>query len=525
MIADAASRLASVTLVGLPDEGLTAAFRREFQARPYAGVLLFRRHFRTATALPGLIAELRALAAPRRILVAVDEEGGFVSQLAPDFPVPPNARVLGRAASVTEVERIAATVGTWLSALGVDVNFAPSLDVDSESANPVIGPRSFGSDPARVIQLGTAALRGYREGGVLSTVKHFPGHGATSYDSHLTLPDCEADEATLMARDVAPFRELLHLAPLVMTAHVRYAALDPGWPATLSPRIVTGLLRGTLDGRGVVVTDAMEMAGVADEAPGGASLLLALAAGCDLLLLGAWNARVTEQFAQAARRWEHEGESILPLARWEAARGAIEALYAASIASERADHGEHGEPADRANLSLLVPPSWDPMLLSICRRSLSWDGPPTPPAHERLEVLEPAWSAGPSIAELLLEAGVPSRGRAFRQAAPGAAPGRTPDVTPDFASALPIGAAGGGGTNASDPLVVALPRRTQLLPDEAHALHALCGARPVLLVALEQDSFLGDFPEAAGRLSACDATPAMRRAIALEIAEILSKVS
>ncbi len=524
MLHDAASRLAAVTLIGLPEDGLTPAFRREFQTRPYAGVLLFRRHFRSAAALPGLIGELRALAAPRRILVAMDEEGGFVSQLAPDFPVPPNQRVLGRAASVTEVERIAATVGTWLAALGVDVNLAPTLDVDSEAANPVIGPRSFGADPALVTRLGSAALRGYREGGVLATVKHFPGHGATAVDSHLTLPECDADEATLMARDVAPFQELLHLAPLVMTAHVRYPALDPGWPATLSPRIVGGLLRGRLDGRGVVVTDAMEMAGVADEAPGGASLLLALAAGCDLLLFGAWSERVAGQFVHAARRWDLEGEAVLPLVRWEGARGAIEALYAASTASERADHGERGEPADRANHSLLVPPSWDPMLLSICRRSLSWDGPPAPPAYERLEVLEPAWTSGPAIAELLLEAGVPSRGRTFTQAAPGAAPGRTPDVTEDLAGALP-GRAVAAGERAAEPIVIALPRRTALLPDETGALHALCRTRPTLLVALEQDSFLCDFPEAAGRLSACDATPAMRRAIALEIAEILSRVS
>ncbi len=185
---DAASRLAAVSMVGLPDEGLTDAFRHEFLARPYAGVLLFRRHFKNATALPGLIQELRALAAPRRILIAVDEEGGFVSQLAPDFPVPPSARVLGRAASAHEVERISATVGTWLAALGVDVNFAPVLDVDSEPTNPVIGPRSFGGDAPRVAELAAAALRGYREGGVLACAKHFPGHGATVLDSPLTLP-------------------------------------------------------------------------------------------------------------------------------------------------------------------------------------------------------------------------------------------------------------------------------------------------------------------------------------------------
>src|SRR5262245_41322317 len=147
---DAASRLAAVTMVGLPDEGLTDAFRRAFAARPWAGVLLFRRHFRQLSALPGLIASLRALAGERRILVAMDEEGGFVSQLGPELPVPPAARVLGRAASEIEIERIAATVGGWVAGLGVDLNFAAVLSVDSEPGNPVIGPRSFGADPAAV---------------------------------------------------------------------------------------------------------------------------------------------------------------------------------------------------------------------------------------------------------------------------------------------------------------------------------------------------------------------------------------
>src|SRR5437016_4764548 len=127
-----AERLASVTMVGLPREGLTPAFRADFARLPFAGVLLFRRHFGRLDALPRLVAELRALAAPRTLLVAVDEEGGFVSQLAPELPVPPAARVLGRAASELEVERIGATVGAWLTALGVDIDFAPVLDVDVE---------------------------------------------------------------------------------------------------------------------------------------------------------------------------------------------------------------------------------------------------------------------------------------------------------------------------------------------------------------------------------------------------------
>jgi beta-N-acetylhexosaminidase len=218
---DAASRLAAVTMVGLPPEGLTPAFRKAFAARPFAGVLLFRRHFPSLDRLPALVEELRRLAAPRTILVAMDEEGGFVSQLAPELPVPPSARVLGRAASETEVERIGATVGGWLSAAGIDVNFAPVLDIDVESRNPVIGPRSFGKDPRLVARHGAAMLRGLREGGILACSKHFPGHGDTIVDSHLALPACEADLVTLESRELVPFRETLALAPLVMTAHVR----------------------------------------------------------------------------------------------------------------------------------------------------------------------------------------------------------------------------------------------------------------------------------------------------------------
>ncbi len=522
MRTNSASRLASVTMIGLPDSGLTPEFRAAFAARPWAGVLLFRRHFASLTALPGLIAELRALAAPRRILVAVDEEGGFVSQLAPELPVPPAARVLGRAASELEIERIAATVGGWLCALGVDVNFAPVLDVDSAAANPVIGPRSFGREPHRVARAASAALRGYREGGVLACAKHFPGHGATVVDSHLLLPTCDADRATLEARELVPFREALHLAPMAMTAHVRYPALDPALPATLSPAILGGLLRGTLGARNVVVTDWMEMKGVADLAPGGDGLVAALAAGCDLVLLGEWTPALDASLAAAAARWEAGGESVLPMARWEAARGGIESLLAAALAAERFAKGDaRATTWDEAALAHLVPPSWEPTMLAICRRALSWSGPPGAIALDRLEVLEPAWAAGPSIAELLLEAGVPARGHAFAAAASGAAPGRTASVAEDFAALRRL--AGGAGA-APDPLVVALPRRTPLSADETRELHALCAARPTLLVALEQDAFLADFHEAAGRLSACDATPAMRRAVAQEVAGLGARV-
>lgn len=523
MLAGAASRLAALTILGLPAEGLTAAFEREFSSRPYAGVLVFRRHFGSTRELPALLDRIRSLVAPRRILVAMDEEGGFVSQLAPDFPVPPNARVLGRAASETEVERIAATVGNWLTALGVDVNFAPVLDVDSEAANPVIGPRSFGADPALVARLGGAALRGFREGGILATVKHFPGQGMTAVDSHLELPECTDDAATLHARDLVPFRDALHLAPLVMTAHVRYPRLDSRWPATLSPAILNGLLRGELGSRGVVVTDAMEMAGLAGAAPGGEGVLRALAAGCDLILIGIWGPEAAAALADAAERWEREGERALPETRWETARGAVEALFQAALAAERFERGEKRTPGESTRLDVLVPPSWDQSLEAICRRALAWHGAPVvipgAGAAFAIEVLEPAWSSGPSIAGLLGEHGLPTRATTFAAATSGAAPGRTTSVAADFAR---LRAETGAPGRAAIPLVVALPRRTPLSPGETAELRALCADRPTVLVALEQDGFLADFEGAVGRLSACDATPAMRNAVAGELWGILS---
>lgn len=167
-------------------------------------------------------------------------------------------------------------------------------------------------------------------------------------------------------------------------------------------------------------------------------------------------------------------------------------------------------------------------MLAICRRALSWQGAPDALALDRIEVLEPAWPAGPSIADLLLEAGVPARGRTFAAAGSGAAPGRTAAIGEDLAALrrLASGPASSASSDMSpDPLVVALPRRTPLSADEARQLHALCAARPTVLVALEQDAFLADFPEAAGRLSACDATPAMRRAVAQELAGLGARVS
>src|SRR5439155_20292746 len=179
---------------------------------------------------------------PRRLFVSLDEEGGWVSQLAGHLVVPPNAATLARAADAAAIAWIAGVTARRLHALGFDWNFAPVADVHSEPDNPVIGPRAWGTTPDQVAGNVGAWLDGFRGSGVAACVKHAPGHGDTRTDSHLALPVCDADLATLESREFGPFRAHAG-ADALMTAHVVYPALDPGVPATFSRPIVQGVLR------------------------------------------------------------------------------------------------------------------------------------------------------------------------------------------------------------------------------------------------------------------------------------------
>src|SRR5262249_21893742 len=276
-------------VIGLPPDGLTPAWERDFSQFPPAGVILFAaRDFKHLEDARRLITRLRELARPRRLFVALDEEGGWVSQLAGHMVVPPNAATLARAADPETLRWLASVTARRLHALGFDWDYAPVADVHSEPDNPVIGPRAWGTTPPQVAANGGAWLEGFRGSGVASCLKHAPGHGDTRTDSHLALPVCDADAATLAAREFAPFQAHPN-ADALMTAHVVYPALDPGVPATYSRAIVQGVLREQLGFRGVVITDALEMQGAAAGRTPAEAGLAALAAGCDLLLYAHWN--------------------------------------------------------------------------------------------------------------------------------------------------------------------------------------------------------------------------------------------
>ncbi|OAA28815.1 beta-N-acetylhexosaminidase [Frankia sp. EI5c] len=234
------------------------------------------------TALSG---DLRA-AARVPLLIGTDQEQGAVLRIRDGVTLLPGQMAQAATGRVADARDAARITGADLRALGINVDFAPDADVNSDPANPVIGERSFGDDPAAVGRFTAAAVEGYRQAGVAAAAKHFPGHGATSVDSHVELPTIDRDRASLAALDLPPFQAAIAAGvPMIMVGHLSVPALDPNAPATLSKAVVDGLLRHELGFDGVVVTDALNMAAITRHNTGGAAAVRAVRAGVDLLLM------------------------------------------------------------------------------------------------------------------------------------------------------------------------------------------------------------------------------------------------
>jgi beta-N-acetylhexosaminidase len=251
-----------------------------------ATVGLFGRNITSPEQLAALTAQLRA--ERDDVLVAIDEEGGDVTRLevrtGSSFP---GNHALGAVDDVELTREVAAELGRRLAACGVNFNWAPSADVNSNPGNPVIGVRSFGADPALVARHTAAYVTGLQSAGVAACAKHFPGHGDTAVDSHLDLPRIDADPEVLAERELVPFRAAIAAGTrAVMSAHILVPALDPDHPATLSRRILTDLLRGELGYDGLIVTDGMEMRAISATYGIERGSVLALAAGADAICVG-----------------------------------------------------------------------------------------------------------------------------------------------------------------------------------------------------------------------------------------------
>ncbi len=281
-------RLALGTLLAAYPGPVPPDWAVDLVADGLAGHTLFGTNIHQPEQVAASTAALRAGRADA--LIAIDEEGGDVTRLAhaTGSPYPGNA-ALGAIGDVALTRRVYQAIGAELAALGITVNLAPTVDVNSTDDNPVIGTRSFGADPIKVAAHSAAATAGLQAAGVAACAKHFPGHGATVADSHHELPTVDVPLDVLRQRDLPPFAAVVAAgAKAVMTAHIRVPALTGDGPATFSRTVLVDLLREEYGFTGTVITDALEMKGAALAAGGIApGAVLALAAGADLLCIGA----------------------------------------------------------------------------------------------------------------------------------------------------------------------------------------------------------------------------------------------
>jgi beta-N-acetylhexosaminidase len=289
------------------------------------GVVLFRhKNMGNLAELRGLTHALQHAAAQAGqppLLIAADQEGGQLIAVDQTTPFPGNM-ALGAAGSDKLAYKVGRALGKELSAVGINVDFAPVCDVNSNPLNPVIGTRSFGEDPKLVARLSAALIRGLQSAGVAATAKHFPGHGDTSSDSHRGAPIVRHSAKRVRSVELVPFRAAVNSkVRLVMTAHIVMPALNGGsdeLPATLSPRILRDLLRRKMRFNGVVVSDALDMHAM-DQGPGYvAETMAAVAAGIDLLLFNHDLSRVEPAWSnlvQAARRGLLSADEIHASAR------------------------------------------------------------------------------------------------------------------------------------------------------------------------------------------------------------------
>jgi beta-N-acetylhexosaminidase len=302
-----------------------------------AGVTLFGPNIARPGQLAALAARLHA--AGDGPVIAIDEEGGDVTRIAhlEGSPYPGNA-ALGAVDDPALTEAVYRALGTDLAALGINLDLAPSVDVNSAADNPVIGTRSFGPDPELTARHGAAAVRGLQSAGVAACAKHFPGHGSTRSDSHHAIATVDAPLAEVRRRDLPPFAAAIAAGvAAVMPGHLRVPGLTGDLPASLSAAAQTGLLRGELGFTGMIVSDALEMRAVSRPFGIPEAAVLAVAAGTDLLCFGRDQDEETYlAVRQALTAAATEGR--LPGARLEeaAARVGVLRAWIASQASLRA---------------------------------------------------------------------------------------------------------------------------------------------------------------------------------------------
>jgi beta-N-acetylhexosaminidase len=283
-----------LAVVGFSGHSVPAGLRDLAEAFDLGGVIYFDRNIEEPRQLRELSRELASLARDWPFWISVDQEGGRVARLKAPFTIWPPAAAIGRRGDERIAEEVARAIAGELRAVGINFDYAPVLDVWTNSANRVIGDRAFGDRPEDVARLGAAFVRGLQGAGVAACGKHFPGHGDTVVDSHEALPIVEHDRRRLDAVELVPFRRAIaEGVATIMTAHVLMPAFDERRPASLSPVIVQRLLKDDLRFQGVVVSDDLGMKAVSGEFGLGDAVVAAIAGGSDVVLM--CNSTIDEQ--------------------------------------------------------------------------------------------------------------------------------------------------------------------------------------------------------------------------------------
>ena len=255
---------------GFEGTSLNAQTEELITKQGIGGLILFERNYKNPDQLRQLINDLQSLIADNpeipSLFISVDQEGGRVARLGSPFTQFPPMSCLGKANSNELAYRFGLGMGKELRAVGVNMDYAPVLDVHSNSANPIIGHRALDSNTEKVARLGAELVRGFYDAGIIPVGKHFPGHGDTSQDSHLSLPRVERTRSSLEQIELPPFIHAIDQGlEVLMTAHVVYPAWDTERPATFSSAILIDVLRNSLGFEGLIISDDLEMQAVQDK--------------------------------------------------------------------------------------------------------------------------------------------------------------------------------------------------------------------------------------------------------------------
>lgn len=283
-------KIGQMLMCGFEGTTVTEEIRRLVADSGIGGVIYFARNVETPEQVAGLTAGLQQAAAEggkAPLWISVDQEGGMVARITEGVALMPGGMAIAAAGSPEAAYQAAWISGRELAALGINLNYAPVLDVNNNPLNPVIGVRSFGELPEQVAGYGAAAVRGYQEAGVAATAKHFPGHGDTDVDSHLDLPTIRHGRERMDRVELVPFRRAIaEGVDAMMSAHIYFPALEQAkLPVTLSKAVLTGLLREELGFAGIIMTDCMEMNAIAEHYGTAPASVMAVEAGADIVLV------------------------------------------------------------------------------------------------------------------------------------------------------------------------------------------------------------------------------------------------